>query len=71
MSATSVLDLPTEIFHSEIFKYLKDADIFSFGMAGSRTLNEISEDYLKISKVSINIGLYDAYRLYLLLINYD
>ena len=43
MSTTSILDLPTEIIQTFIFKYLDDIDIYNLGEAGSKRLKEISQ----------------------------
>ena len=50
--ATGILDLPAEIFHNLIFKYLGAFDIHSLGKSGSHRLKEISENYLELRKSS-------------------
>ena len=50
MSATSILDLSTELFHNGIFKYLGDIDIHNFGKCGNQRLKEISKGYVELGK---------------------
>ena len=51
MAHTSILDLPTEIIQSFIFKYLADIDVYRLGRSGNTRLKEISEDYVQIGKL--------------------
>ena len=43
----NIPDLPTEVFHCGIFKYLTDVDILNISRAGNVRLKEIATDYLK------------------------
>ena len=43
MDTTTILDLPTEIFITAIFKYLNNIDIYHLGESGSKRLKGISE----------------------------
>ena len=43
MITKGIVDLPTEILQTFIFKYLDDIDIHNLGEAGSRRLKEIAE----------------------------
>ena len=49
-SATSILDLPIEVFHNVIFAYLEDIDIYNLGRAGSKQLEDISTAYVQLGK---------------------
>ena len=46
----SILDLPNEIFLTEIFKHLDDIDIYHLGETGNQRLKEISEAYVQLGK---------------------
>ena len=50
--ATGILDLPTELFYSWIFRYLDEADIYNLGEAGSQRLKQISEGSVKLGQYS-------------------
>ena len=50
MANTNIIDLPTEIIQSFIFKYLADVDVYNLGRTGNSRLKEISEDYVQIGK---------------------
>ena len=43
----NIPDLPIEVFHCGIFKYLTDVDILNISRAGNVRLKEIATDYLK------------------------
>lgn len=50
MNSTSLAELPVEIFHNGIFRYIDDIDIFNLGKTGSQRLKEIAEDFVQIGK---------------------
>ena len=49
-TTTSILDLPIEIFHNVIFRYLEHIDVYNLGRAGSKQLEEISTSYVQLGK---------------------
>ena len=45
-----ILDLPNEIFLTNIFKHLNDIDVYYLGETGNHRLKEISEAYVQLGK---------------------
>ena len=43
----TILDLPTEVFHKDVFKYLTCKDIRSIGRTKSKRLKSIADDYIQ------------------------
>ncbi len=52
LTTASILDLPIEIFHNVIFRYLEHIDVYNLGRAGSKQLEEISTAYVELGKRS-------------------
>ena len=50
MCSTTILDLPTEIFESVIFPYLRDEDVFNFGKIGIKRFEDLANGFLKDNK---------------------
>ena len=48
--ATTILNLPSELFHNGIFPYIDYLDVYNLGLAGSQKLKEISEAYVQLGK---------------------
>ena len=72
----NIPDLPIEVFHCGIFKYLTDVDILNISRAGNVRLKEIATDYLKCKEPEyywavyfiINIKLLDIFITYNILL---
>ena len=59
----NIPDLPTEVFHCGIFKYLTDVDILNISRAGNVRLKEIATDYLKCKEPEYYWALYFIIRI--------
>ena len=55
-AATTILSIPPEVFHNNLFMYLDDIDVYHLGIAGStegfERLKDISEDYVQLGKLA-------------------
>ena len=43
----TILDLPSEVLHENVFKYLTCKDIRSIGKTKSKRLNSIADDFIQ------------------------